>query len=954
MIKNYSVNFHQLVCRYFLFILPITFSLSSYGQDGSLDLSFGNGGMVTTSFPGNTNADKGVKTLILPDGKIVTAGYINNASFLYKISSAGIPDTTFGINGISPVIPSLVVSDALLQNDGKIIIIGTGNEDGFGDVKLARFNSDGSLDKNFGINGVAIRSSSGYERDKPLMAIQPGGKIVIVKTAIDVNNIPMGIYDHDFLIFRFNANGTIDDSFGSNGTVMTDFNRYDEGNAKIVIQSDGKIIVTGTSNTCQYGTCFNGVIARYNENGTLDENFNGDGKLAIDFGNTFQGIYTVFPLKDDKLLLTGNSGAYDSNDINFLLARVNSNGTMDSTFGSDGIQRCPFNIKYLFVLSVLMQTDGKFVVGGNLMNLSDYTFDFVVCRFNADGKVDNTFNKDGIDTLDMSGYDSWNDYERLYSINLQADNKILAIGYASDALPNADFAIARIDTNGKLDTGFDGDGRLYLSYGQSETHFGKIIVQPDGKTLAVGWAKFGNSSLVDNFAVAKFNSDGTPDISFDIDGKKSISFYDSISCGGAEISLQPDNRIMVAGTTSTNNYASEIAIAKLNPDGSFDESFDSDGKLTVNLSTVENEYYSYSRFKILPNGEILIAGIVQPPSTNFRNIFIARLKTDGSLDETFNGTGKTIVNLNTNPEIYDAYNMVYGITLQADGKILVVGNTTNPLGTDVDMVVLRINDNGSLDSSFDKDGILILHFSDNWDQCLSVALQNDGKIIVGGSSSTESATYFALARLNPDGSLDNSFDGDGKQTTDMGPYWTDMINSFAIQPDGKIIAAGYTEIIYNGIGGGGLVRYNTNGSIDSSFGDNGKVLSPYAGYYGFCSPVIFNNQLYVCGEINEGISKGCIERFNLTKSELSIPSNISAIVLEIWPNPSQKQFTLKLETNSNEPIELKVFDMAGRQVYSMKGPADMQYQFGSEFLSGIYMTEVRQGNNRSTVKLIKQ
>jgi uncharacterized delta-60 repeat protein len=277
------------------------------------------------------------------------------------------------------------------------------------------------------------------------------------------------------------------------------------------------------------------------------------------------------------------------------------------------------------------------------------------------------------------------------------------------------------------------------------------------------------------------------------------------------------------------------------------------------------------------------------------------------------------------------------------------------LGSDTDIVVLRLNDNGSMDSSFDGDGILILHFSDYWDQGSTIAVQNDEKIIVGGSSSGESATYFALARLNSNGELDTSFDGDGKQTTDMGPYWTDMINSIAIQPDGKIIAAGYAEIIGSGIGGGGLARYNTNGSIDTSFGDNGKVLASYASAsYGFNSPVIFNNKLYVCGVINEGIYKGFIERYDLTIVQTSIPHDTYETAQMVWPNPSQQQFTLKLGSNSNEPVELRVFDIVGRQVYSIKGPANRQYQFGSSFISGIYMAEVRQGGNRSTVKLIKQ
>ena len=952
--KKYSNLFDLFTCRCLICVLPFILPLFIFGQDGKLDSSFGEGGIVATGFPGNTTSDKGVKTLVLPDGKIIAAGYINNASFLYKISSEGIPDTNFGVKGISCVLSSLVVSDALLQDDGKIIITGTPNEDGFGDVKLARFNADGTLDKNFGIAGIATRLGSGYEREQPLMAIQPGGKIVVVKTASDYNNVLLGIYDHDFLLFRFNADGTLDNTFGNNGNVFTDFNRQDESNAKITILPDGKIILTGSTNTCQYGSCYDGILARYNVNGTLDESFSGDGKLILDFGDDIESICAAFLQENGALLLSGISGAYDSNDINFVLARINSDGSFDSTFDGDGILLSPFNYNYLTITSVVMQSDGKFVTGGSILDINDYTNDFVFFRFNNNGSLDITFNGAGIKILDMSGYDSWYENERFFSANLQPDNKILAIGYANDAVFNTDFALARINTDGNLDTDFNGTGKLYLSYGQSETYFSKAIVLPNGKILVVGKTRFGDNYNDYYMAVARFNTDGTPDTSFDNDGKEYIPFYDLISSSGTEISLQPDNKIIVAGITYNNVNFTEIAIAKLNPDGSLDETFDGDGKLTLALPSAVNESYSYSKMKILPDGKILVSGSIQFPSTNEQNVFVARLKSNGSLDETFNGTGIMTADLNTNPQVAWDYDNITDIILQSNGKILAVGNTTSLSGTDLDMVILRLNDNGSLDNTFDNDGIRILHFSDYWDQALTVALQDDGKIIVGGLSSGESAAYFALARLNSNGVLDTSFGVDGKQTTDMGPYWTDMINSIIIQADGKIIAAGYAEIINNGVGGGGIARYNTNGNIDTGFGDNGKVLSSYAGDAGFVSPVISGNKLYVFGATNEGIYKGLIERYVLTNDDVAVPLYATTMEQKIWPNPSKQQFTLKVGSNNNEPIELRVFDMYGKQVFSTKGSANKQYQFGGSLTSGIYMAEVSQGNHRSTIKLIKQ
>ena len=864
-------------------VIPLCY-LQIIGQAGSLDPTFGIGGMAATSFPGNTNSENGVKILILPDGKIISAGYLNNSSFLYKTSSTGVPDNSFGVNGISQIVPFLAISDALVQNDEKIVITGTPDGySGYGDVKLARFNADGTLDKTFGVNGVATRASSGYESDKPVMAIQSDGKILIVKSAIDINN-NHGINKSDFFLLRFNSDGSLDNSFGNSGVVMTDFNMTNEFNERVVLQPDGKIIVTGTTFYCSGNCYYDGVIARYNSNGTLDNSFSEDGKLIIDFGNVIENVDAVFLQTDGKIMLTGNSGSVYSGGINFILARINSNGILDNTFDGDGILLSPlinlnFNIK-----SVLMQPNGKFIAGGNM--IVDGAFDFAICRFNADGNLDNTFNGNGIFTIDMSGFDSWYDNEQLYSIALQGDNKVIAIGFANDILTNTDFALTRINTDGSPDNNFSGDGKLYLSYGQSETNFNKIILQPDGKTIAIGRTRSGTGYSDFIFAITRYNNNGTPDNSFDEDGKKSISFYDQQPCIATEVFVQPDNKIVIAGTTQTSNYQTEIGIAKLNPDGSFDETFDGDGKLMLSLSSLfpgDAAYYSISKIKILPNGKMLFAGSVQIYSPTYeQNIFVARLNSNGSLDETFNGTGKILIDLNSNPDIYFDYDNITDLAIQSDGKILAVGNTTGPSGYyDNEMAVLRFNDDGSLDNSFNEDGILIIHFSDNWDYASAVTIQNDGKIVVGGSIATEFAVYFALVRLNTNGELDNSFDEDGKQTTDMGPYWSDLIWSTSIQADGKIIAAGYADITGSGRGGGGIARYNTNGSIDNSFGNNGKILSSYVrenenSSSGYFSPVVFNNKLYICGTIFEGIGKGLIERYNLISVQLSCPSNAMA------------------------------------------------------------------------------
>jgi hypothetical protein len=153
-----------------------------------------------------------------------------------------------------------------------------------------------------------------------------------------------------------------------------------------------------------------------------------------------------------------------------------------------------------------------------------------------------------------------------------------------------------------------------------------------------------------------------------------------------------------------------------------------------------------------------------------------------------------------------------------------------------------------------------------------------------------------------------------------------------------------------------LYRFNTNGSIDSTFGHTGYVkFLDDINNDGYLTNLLVNdNKVYTYGYANYPIQKAAIELVDLGEMQFSNLPGATEIKQMVWPNPSQQQFTLQVVSNSNVPVELKVFDMVGRQVYLIKGSANLQYQFGSEFKSGIYIAEVRQGNVRSTVKLIKQ
>jgi uncharacterized delta-60 repeat protein len=392
--------------------------------------------------------------------------------------------------------------------------------------------------------------------------------------------------------------------------------------------------------------------------------------------------------------------------------------------------------------------------------------------------------------------------DRGYSVTVQSDGKILVAGYTS-GVGSYDFALARYNSNGSLDASFDGDGKVTTDFGADET--GKsVTVQSDGKILVAGYSYSyidSNSNL--NFALARYNSNGSLDTSFDGDGKVTTDFgaLDSVTI----VTFQSDGKILVAGHTNLGG-SYNFALARYNTDGNLDASFDGDGKVTTDFGADETG----KSVTVQSDGKILVAGHTNLGGSY--NFALARYNSDGSLDASFDGDGKV-----TTDFVVSAVG--YSVTFQSDGKILVAGYTD--LGVSSNFVLARYNTDGSLDASFDGDGKVTTDFG-AYDLGHSVTVQSDGKILVAGSSIIYGIKYssnFALARYNTDGSLDTSFDGDGKVTTNFGGNGDGY--SVTLQSDGKILVAGYTSLSGSAnFFHFALARYNSDGSLDFYFDEN--------------------------------------------------------------------------------------------------------------------------------------
>ena len=393
------------------------------------------------------------------------------------------------------------------------------------------FTQDGSLDLTFGTNGI-VTTDIGLDDDYGhSVAIQSDGKILVAGTTIDGNN-------DRFTLVRYNSDGTLDSTLDSDGIVITSIGGDDDGQS-VAIQSDGKIIVAGYSYNAS--NAFDFALVRYNTDGTLDNTFDSDGIVITPIGSNNDYGYSVAIQPDGKIIVAGES--YDGSNRHFALVRYNSNGSLDNTFDSDGIVVTSVGLSNDIGQSVEIQSDGKILVAGYSYNGS-YP-DFALVRYNSDGSLDNTFDSDGIVTTTVGSSDFG------HSVAIQSDGKILVAGdsYIGD---NYDITLIRYDSDGSLDTTFNSDGIITTQVGSSDDFGYGIAIQSDEKILVSGDSYNGSSAY--EFALIRYNSDGSLDSTFDSNGIAITPIGSSSDVYGYSLAIQPDGKIIVAGDAKNGLY----------------------------------------------------------------------------------------------------------------------------------------------------------------------------------------------------------------------------------------------------------------------------------------------------------------------------------------------------------------------------------------------------------------
>jgi uncharacterized delta-60 repeat protein len=423
------------------------------------------------------------------------------------------------------------------------------------------------------------------------------------------------------------APGDLDRSFGAGGKLFANFGGICVGNA-IATQPDGKIIAAGQ---LQNGGGFQALIARFNVDGTLDTGFGTGGKAATAVGDSAI-IYALALQSDGKIVAVGDVHTNTAAYFDWLILRYNADGSLDSSFGSSGIITADFG-SFDRATSVEIQPDGKVLVAGEANS------QFGLARYTQDGKLDPTFGSGGTIVDGFFGPSAEVD-----SMVLAAGQRIIAAGQ-SDHLGGVSFGLGRYRPNGLPDRSFGNNGTVLTNFqacagGQPSVDVARsIAIQPDGKILAAGASASPCGPDLLDFALARYQADGTLDPTFGSGGKVFTSF--EVQGGALQLALQPDGRILVGGSVLEMYVGYEFGIIRYNSDGSLDASFGSGGRVRTFFRDLN---FIAGAMTMGRDGKIICLG------TDFGDFALARYETGIPVPQITSASihGKNLTVLGTN------------------------------------------------------------------------------------------------------------------------------------------------------------------------------------------------------------------------------------------------------------------------------------------------------------------
>ncbi len=679
-----------------IFFLLFTSFISQAQQNGDVAHFYG-------AYPGFDLDGEVLAIEYQNDGKLIVCGWFNSYqglpdNYFVRLNNDGTKDMTFnqgtGFNN--------VVNTAAIQSDGKIVIGGYFTAYNGNSVnRLIRLNSDGTQDNTFNVG-------SGFNHYISSIDIQDDGKIIVGGFFSTYNGNP------ENRIIRLNPDGSKDISFNS-GMGFTE-PALNVSVRAIEIQPDGKILIGGFFNN--YNQSVENYILRLNNDGTKDSSF--------DIGTGSNWIVNSIALQSDsKIIIGGAFTQFNGTEVGRVI-RLNENGTYDDTFntgvGFDGA-----------VTALEIFEDGKIIIGGIFNTFDGLEQRKLIC-LNPDGSKNTIFNIGAGFTgnIPVGG----NNFGAVRAIKRVGNESVIIGGEFVSYNGLVANHLISLDLNGTKNESFvTGNG-----FNGSVTEIKK---QPDGKIIVVG--DFTAFNCLNENRIIRINSNGTKDSSFNT----GTGFNQKVHA----LEILSNGKVLVGGTFTQYNGTSVNRIIRLNPNGTIDPTFNSNG------SGFGNAVYE---IKEQSDGKILVGGHF----TSYNGISqnrITRLNVDGTIDETFlSGDGFN--------------NRVETIAIQPDNKILIGGNFSTYDGQDKNRII-RLNTNGTNDESFSTSGT---GFSS---VIYDIELQSDGKLLVGGDFiSYNGENGRRLVRLNSNGTYDPTFN--------TGAGFDDDVLAVRIEEDNRILVGG--------------------------------------------------------------------------------------------------------------------------------------------------------------------
>lgn len=672
------------------------------------------------------------------------------------------------------------------------------------------------------------------------------------------------------------SSGVFDLSFGTDGLTRIDLGgRSDAWTARILYQPDGKLVVVGGYNP---GDAERMIVARFNPDGGPDGGFGQNGWNSLRFGVSTARAYDGVLQADGKIILAGK--AYRPNTVypDFALARFTASGSLDTTFGDQGLVFTDFGANDEDIaFTVALQPDGKILAGGVAYRStgqpapSDHQYFMAVARYTTNGSLDPTFDGDGLALLNQGGFNP--SYNRVQDLLVLADGKIVAGGLLSNQA-----VVTRLNADGSVDAGFGVSGWRSLSDGLDT--LSRLALQADGKIVAGGdhATQLGASTI----AFARLLSEGGLDLAFDGDGYAEYIYpqYGSFT----DLALLPGGKLGATFYSERSDpngtgMLSDFGALRLNPDGGLDATFASAGWLAADYSPADTS----SSLLALTDGRLMLAGDALNTAGS-ADLALARFSADGAPDPTFAANGLSLTGLSGGSDrmaagllapdgaIYAAGSAYVGLrgysgrwarfsaqgvpdpTLNVpataaafsqfndlrwrdmarlpDGKLLLLGDGVAPAAAGRDLVLARYLPGGNLDADFGIDGFVTVDLLGDvtgmhWDYASRMLLLPGGQMIVVGSVYDDNFGFSdaVLARFDAGGNLDPTFGAGGAQT-DHFTCDNAAFNALALTSGDKIVAAGRADC-----GGGNqfvVARYTAGGVLDTTFNTLGFTLTDFS------------------------------------------------------------------------------------------------------------------------------